>query len=156
MPNMLQVRTDARPECIRPVRDAVARFGSETGLSSVQAYAVKLCVGEAITNAVRHAYPERKRGPVDVSAQEVGDDLVVTVADHGTRRRLKPGTHTDDEGGFGLAFISRLTEGITFTAARDGTRVEMHFPLSHGKAPATSGQPAPPVPSQHHLAVRVQ
>ena len=93
----LQVRADARPECIRPLRDAVASLASETGLSSVQVYAVKFCVGEAIANAVKHAYPESEPGRVDVSAQEVGDELVVTVVDHG-RRRVNQRTHTEDEG----------------------------------------------------------
>ena len=104
----------------------------------MQVYAVKFCVGEAIANAVKHAYPESEPGLVDVSAQEVGDELVVTVADHG-RRRVNQRTHTEDEGGFGLAFISRLTDGCTFTAARDGTTVEMLFPLRSVKARATSG-----------------
>jgi anti-sigma regulatory factor (Ser/Thr protein kinase) len=155
MASTLQIRADARPAYVRPLRDAVARFASETGLSSVQVYAVKLCVGEAITNAVRHAYPDSKPGSVDVCAQEVGDDLVVTVADHGPRR-LKSRTHTDEVGGFGLGFISRLTEGCTFTAARDGTTVEMLFALSRVKAQATSAQASGQMPPQKRLAARVE
>jgi anti-sigma regulatory factor (Ser/Thr protein kinase) len=146
MGNMLQVRADARPEYIRPLRDAVANLASETGMSGVQVYAVKLCVGEAIANSVKHAYPESEPGLVDVSAQELGDELVVTVADHG-RRRGTFRTHTEDEGGFGLAFISRLTDHCTFVAAHDGTTVEMLFPLRTVKAP---------VPSRSRLAVRVE
>jgi anti-sigma regulatory factor (Ser/Thr protein kinase) len=146
MGNLLQVRADARPEYIRPLRDAVANLASETGMSGVQVYAVKLCVGEAIANSVKHAYPESEPGLVDVSAQELGDELVVTVADHG-RRRGTFRTHTEDEGGFGLAFISRLTDHCTFVAAHDGTTVEMLFPLRTVKAP---------IPSRSRLPVRVE
>jgi anti-sigma regulatory factor (Ser/Thr protein kinase) len=139
MATTLEVRADATPECIRPLREAVASLASETGMSSVQVEAVKLCVGEAITNAVRHAYPESEPGPVDVSAQVVGDELVVTVADRGRwPENLWP--HPEDEGGFGLAFISRLTDGCTFTATSDGTTVEMLFPLRRSKVWANYGQ----------------
>ncbi len=155
MASMLQVRADARPECIRPVRDAVARLASETGLSSARVCAVKLCVDEAIGNAVKHAYPESEPGLVDVSAREVDDELVVTVADHG-RRRVRPRMHTDDEGGFGLAFISRLTDGCTFTAARDGTTVEMLFTLRRGKRRATPGLLPTQMSSQLRFPVRVE
>jgi anti-sigma regulatory factor (Ser/Thr protein kinase) len=155
MANRLQVHADARPECIRPLRDAVASLASETGLSKVQVFAVKFCVGEAVANAVKHAYPESKPGLVDVSAQEVGDELVVTVADHG-RRRVNQRTHTEDEGGFGLAFISRLTDGCTFTAARDGTTVEMLFPLRSVKARATSGQLSARTSAHGRFAFRIE
>jgi anti-sigma regulatory factor (Ser/Thr protein kinase) len=153
MASLLQIRADARPECIRPLRDAVASLASETGLSSVQVYAVKLCVSEAIVNAVQHAYPEREPGPIEVSVREVGDEFAVVVADHG-RKRVRQPRHTRDKGGFGLAFISRLTDGCTFTAASGGTSVEMLFPLRRGKA--TSGQPCPQTPSLHRLVVRVE
>jgi len=143
---MLHVRADARPENIRPLREAVASLASEAGMSGTQVYAVKFCVGEAIANTVKHAYPESEPGQVDVCAQELGDELVVTVADHG-RRQEDFRTHTDDEGGFGLAFISRLTDGCTFVASRDGTTVEMLFPLRPVKAP---------MPSRSRLAARVE
>ena len=141
MATTLEVRADATPECIRPLREAVASLASETGMSSVQVEAVKLCVGEAITNAVRHAYPESEPGPVDVSAQVVGDELVVTVADRG-RWPENQFPHPEDEGGFGLAFISRLTDGCTFTATSDGTTVEMLFPLRRSKVWATGAPPS--------------
>jgi anti-sigma regulatory factor (Ser/Thr protein kinase) len=155
MASVLQIRADARPECIHRLRDAVGSLASEAGLSSVQVYAVKLCVSEAIANAVRHAYPESEPGHIEVSVREVGDEFAVVVADHGRTRAQQP-KYTGDEGGFGLAFISRLTDGCTFTAASDGTSVEMRFPLRRGKARATSGQLPPQMSSQHHLAVRFE
>jgi anti-sigma regulatory factor (Ser/Thr protein kinase) len=156
MASMLHVRADARPECIRPLRDAVVSLASETGLSSVQVYAVKLCVSEAIANAVHHAYPESEPGSIEVSVREVGDEFAVVVADHGRTRVQQPEYTADEGGGFGLAFMSRLTDGCTFTAASDGTSVEMRFPLRRGKARATSGQLPPQMTSQHRLAVRVE
>ena len=55
MATALHVSADARPECIRPLRNVVASLARDEGLTDVQVYAVKLCVSEAITNVVQHA-----------------------------------------------------------------------------------------------------
>jgi two-component sensor histidine kinase len=126
MATKLHVSADAGEECIRPLRDLVANVALAEGLSSTQVYAVKLCVSEALTNAVKHAFPESASGPLDVFVREVGDKLAVVVADHGRAHRP---WRWKDHGGFGLAFVYRLTDGCTFTAASSGTKVEMLFPL---------------------------
>ena len=136
MTSTVHVTADARPECIRPLRNVVASLARDQGLTDAQVYDVKLCVSEAITNAVKHAYPESEPGTVDVSVEEVGDMLAVVVADHGHVRKKSWKEH----GGFGLAWVERLTHGLTFTAASDGTTVEMLFLL-----PRTRETPAPPV-----------
>jgi anti-sigma regulatory factor (Ser/Thr protein kinase) len=128
---MLQLHVDARPEFIRPLRNAVARCASDTGLSDSQLYAVKLCVSEAVTNAVTHAYPENKPGRLDVCMREVADELEIVVADQGRESHRDP---PPDHGGFGLGFISRLMSRCTFTADSDGTRVEMRFRLPRRRA----------------------
>jgi anti-sigma regulatory factor (Ser/Thr protein kinase) len=122
----LEIFTDARPECIASVRNVVAGYAGELGLSAVEIYKVKLCVSEAVTNVVEHAYPQSEPGPVEVRVCEDRGELEIIVADHG---RMNHETSSDDPGGFGLGFISRLTSHCTFTAAHDGTSVEMRFPL---------------------------
>jgi serine/threonine-protein kinase RsbW len=138
MATSLQVSADARPESIRPLRNLVARLASDTGFSESEAYAVKLCVSEALANAVLHAYPGREAGAVHVGVREEDDALDVTVSDdgrgvHGTR----DGEH---ELHLGLALMSRLAERCTFTAASDGTRVDMHF--SHRRRGTTQHREA--------------
>ena len=144
MPTELHVSAEARPECVRPLRDIAASVASEAGLSSVQVYAVKFCVSEAVANVVKHAYPEGEPGSVEVSAHEAGGELAVVVADHGSGRAHNP--KRLDEGDFGLAFMTRLTDGCTFTAGGDGTTVEMLFPRPGGKVRATPG---------HHRDARI-
>jgi len=122
---------------VRPLRDIAASVASEAGLSSAQVCAVKFCVGEVVANAVKHAYPEGESGPVEVDAHEVGGELAFVVADHGSGRAQV--AKRLDEGGFGLAFMSRLTDGCTFTAGSDGTTVEMLFPLPGGKIRVARG-----------------
>jgi serine/threonine-protein kinase RsbW len=127
MPTTLHATADARQDCIRPLRDVAETVARDLGLSDMQVSAVKLCVSEAVTNVVKHAYPETAPGPVDMSVREVGDELEVVVADrgHGTGA----GREHSDRSGFGLAVVSRMTSRCTFTAASGGTTVEMLFPL---------------------------
>lgn len=129
MPTMLRLSAEARSECVRPLRNVVASFAEQNGLSSAQVSAVKLCVGEAIANAVIHAYPEGEPGPVEVTAQEVNGEFAVVVADRGSGGVLPPAARPVEEGGLGLGFIARLTDGCTFTATGTGATVEMLFPL---------------------------
>jgi serine/threonine-protein kinase RsbW len=61
----LEISADARPECIASVRNVVAGYAGELGLSAVEIYKVELCVSEAVTNVVEHAYPQSEPGPVE-------------------------------------------------------------------------------------------
>jgi serine/threonine-protein kinase RsbW len=126
MATAVHLSADAQQECLRPLRNAVASLASDMGVPNVQIYAVKLCVNEAITNAVKHAYPESEPGPIEVDLHEIGDELAVVVVDYGRVHHRRP---WKDQGGFGLAWVERLTDGCTFTATAGGTTVEMRFPL---------------------------
>jgi anti-sigma regulatory factor (Ser/Thr protein kinase) len=137
MATRLQLRVDARPECIRPLRNAVAGVACDIGLSDSQLYAVKLCLTEAVTNVVSHAYAAGEEGLVDVGLREVAHELEIVVMDQGRESHREAAL---DRGGFGLGFISRLTNRCTFTAAPDGTTVEMRFPLPN-KRPGQRTRP---------------
>ena len=124
MATTLQVTTDARPECVPALRNLVAQLARDTGFSDADTYAIKTCVGEAAANAALHAYPKGEPGLVKVSLCAEGDELDVAVADEG-RVHATPGE--DDRLHLGLRLVTRLAENCVFTAAPDGTRVEMHF-----------------------------
>jgi serine/threonine-protein kinase RsbW len=129
MTTKLQVTADARPDCIRPLRNLVEELASDTGFSDAEAYAIKVCVNEALANAVQHAHPRTEPGSVRLSLREDGQDFEVAVADEGR------GCHEmhDGEGDLhlGLMLITRLSKHCTLTAAPDGTKVEMVFARPH-------------------------
>jgi two-component sensor histidine kinase len=87
---------------------------------------VRLAVSEAVTNAVRHAYPLTP-GEVRVLARVGEDTLEVTVADDGC------GVSSNSEGhglGFGLALICEMSDQMTLAPRADGgTEVRMRFGL---------------------------
>ena len=154
MPTMLRLSAEARSECVRPLRNVVASFAEEHGLSSAKVSAVKLCVGEAIANAVIHAYPEGEPGPVEVTAQEVDGEFAVVVADRG-RDGVHPAAPPVEEGPLGLGFMTRFTDGCTFTATGGGTTVEMLFPLPRrgGGGPSQSRRGRVAEASHHALPI---
>jgi serine/threonine-protein kinase RsbW len=134
MATTLLTTAEARPDCVRPFRDVAATIARDLGCSDKEALKVKLCVSEAVTNVVRHAYPETAPGVVHMSVREVGDELEVVVADQG--HETGPGREHSDHSGFGLAIVSRMANRCTFAAASGGTTVEMLFPL-----PRSTSQP---------------
>jgi anti-sigma regulatory factor (Ser/Thr protein kinase) len=120
-------RYDADPESVGRARAELAHFASRAGASPSLVDGVRLAVSEAVTNAVRHAYP-LDPGEVRVRALVGEDVLEVVVSDDGC------GVHRDrtDNGGlgFGLALICEVSDQMTLGARSDGgTDVRMRFSL---------------------------
>jgi len=132
MRQLRHVTSEAVPDCVRPLRDMVGSAAGDAGASDTEISLIKLCVSEAIANAVKHAYPHGESGPVDVAVECEGGEFLVTVADHGQSRRKK---RSGPRGGFGLAFVERLANGCTFRATSTGTTVEMSFVLGSATRP---------------------
>ena len=91
---------------------------------------IRLCVSEAVTNVVRHAYDQRGGEAVEVTVQHDRDEVTVVVRDHG--RGLTAG-RPSDTGGYGLEIIDELTtRHVIRTTPGDGTELAMVFGLRRG------------------------
>ena len=125
-----EISVPATLTSIRSVRNWVARIAVEEGADSQLASDIKLCVDEAVTNAIAHAYDEDS-GVVEVSVESDGRELTVLVRDEG-----KGVDQFGQEGelGFGLKIIDRLTRRYMVSSAPAlGTEVRMIFaPSSRG------------------------
>ena len=89
---------------------------------------IALCVSEAITNAVMHAYRDvQPPGRIEMKAELEGDSLTVWIQDHG--HGLEP--RLDSPGlGLGLPLISQFSAGSDVVSPeRGGTEVIMRFDL---------------------------
>ncbi len=123
----LELSLRAEPSSVRTAREALAEAALEVGLSESVVDDLRLCVSEAVTNVVRHAYSDGV-GDVLVTLEAVGDGVLVVVRDFG----LGSGTHfvsrPGDEGGFGWKIIRTLTDAYTITTPHEGgTEVAMSF-----------------------------
>lgn len=112
------------------MRTAVWRLALDLGASAEVAQAVRLAVGEALTNAVMHAYVGRERGPMSVHAWLDEDEhLCVEVLDEG--HGLIP--RTDSPGlGLGMGLMAQMADDLRISNREGsaGTTVFLRFLLA--------------------------
>ena len=126
MQTCLELSERAIAENVRPIRQRVARAATEAGASDPVAEDVALCVTEAVTNAVRHAYDAE--GDVEVLVEIDEDQLIVIVRDHGRGMWTRP--PPPGPGGFGLRIIRTLAQDVAISSdGLRGTVVDMRFAL---------------------------
>lgn len=117
---------DAVPTSIRRARERVAGVAAGLGAPSDVIDDAKLCVSEATSNAVRHAYAD-DLGVVRLRIETSGDELSVAVADDGVGLA---DFKREGELGHGLRIIGELTRRCAITSApSQGTEVLMVFGL---------------------------
>src|SRR6201999_2861540 len=93
---------------LAPMREAFTGWLDSFGPVEDDRQSLVMAVSEAVTNAIEHAYPPGRPGPVRLVASMLPDGFLdVNVADRG--RWQEPGT--DDDGrGHGLLVIGQLTD----------------------------------------------
>jgi anti-sigma regulatory factor (Ser/Thr protein kinase) len=105
-------------------REAVGRAVASAGGDDRLADDVRLCVSEAVSNVVRHAYADGKRSDVGLVVERDDGELIVVVRDSG--RGMSP-SPTKGAGGYGLKIIDEITNSHTLSSSRSGTEVRMVF-----------------------------
>jgi anti-sigma regulatory factor (Ser/Thr protein kinase) len=124
MAKTLELSSPAVPVSVRELRNRVAEIASTSGVPARIVEDVRLCVSEAVTNAVRHAFGGDD-GVVHVSVELTDDELVVGVRDAG--KGLSE-FRREGELGHGLRIIDALTQRCSISSAPGrGTEVVMVF-----------------------------
>lgn len=121
---------------IRPVSSRIIHFVEKRkkDISRDTLFDIKLCLEEAIRNAVIHGNKLKKEYTVDISYDIEGNSLKVTVEDKGNGFKvedLPDPTHKDNlyaEGGRGVYIIHRLMDNLTYN--EKGNRVTMEKKLT--------------------------
>ncbi|BAZ99111.1 PAS domain S-box-containing protein [Methanothermobacter defluvii] len=108
----------------------------DVDLSINQAIPCGLIVNEAVTNALKHAFPGGS-GEVRISMRRVGDSMEVTIADDGVG--LPESFDPSVDGGLGMDLMLNLAaqlEGEVTIDGSDGVRVALRFPLEPVEEPS--------------------
>ena len=126
----LELSLPAVSASVREARAAVGELVSRLTTEDTVVDDVRLCVSEAVTNVVRHAYPSipPTEGLVGVGVDCGGGELRIVVKDSGCGIVVGAPHHTP--GGYGLEIIDMLTTRHTVVSASDGgTEIAMVFAL---------------------------
>jgi two-component system, sensor histidine kinase PdtaS len=105
-------------------RIALSAGADETVVTAEDSVRLGLIVTELVINALKHGFPGRMRGRIDVDYRSLGDAWSLTVRDTGIglagdRAALKPGLGTSIVGSLAL----QMRASVEISAAEPGTRV---------------------------------
>ncbi|MDQ2871746.1 MAG: SpoIIE family protein phosphatase [Candidatus Eremiobacteraeota bacterium] len=89
--------------------------------SDEQRFALLLATGEAVANAVEHAYRGDMRGEITVHTEITPEALVVQVEDRGRWRPFQK----RDERGRGITLMHQLVDGVRITSTQSSTIVSL-------------------------------
>jgi serine/threonine-protein kinase RsbW len=135
-PRAIELRIDSRLEDVSLLGIATRRIAEEAGFGEGDAYNVELCVTEAVTNAIRHAYGGEPGHDVTVRLVLHADRLEMAVLDDGSpvpedrRAPRAPAFDPADlssipEGGRGVYLMATLMDGLEFGTEGGRNRVQM-------------------------------
>ena len=124
---LLETYDPVGDETPRAARSAVARFARQHIRDDRTLAAIALCVSEAVSNVVIHAYRGGKPGPAILKGWVEDSGLWVAVVDHGlglVPRLDSPGL------GMGLPLIAQATAEADVRTGSGGTEVRMRFGIA--------------------------
>ena len=110
------------PAAGRQIASFVGRLAERVGLSSGQAYRLRLAADEIVTNITQHGYGGRA-GPVELVGGVDTDSVWLCIVDeappfdptsHDPRPRLEAGPTHGPEGGFGLYLALTGVDGFRY------------------------------------------
>jgi anti-sigma regulatory factor (Ser/Thr protein kinase) len=123
-----QWRLPAKAESVAAARRLVREVAVHNRAGQRLLDAIVLCVSEAVTNAVVHAYRDGSVGELELETRRPNGFLCVYVRDGGVGMRRR---HDSPGAGYGLPIITQLASEVRIRSRRDqaGTEVMMRFDL---------------------------
>ena len=122
----LRLFQEARSCSVAPLRRALLGFCEALRFSSDAVDDIVTAAGEALANAVEHAYKHQPAQPqppiVELHARFNGDDLALDIVDRGKFLEHEPLPWR----GFGLRIMRAIAQQMTVDTS-DGTRIRMEF-----------------------------
>jgi len=111
----------ARPPTVRIIRRAVRQFATTLRCNDQQTFELQAAIGEAVTNAIVHAYPGTP-GIVRVKVWRTARAIHAQIEDHGTWA-ARPATGL----GMGLRIMETFADDAKIDSTTSGTTVLLSF-----------------------------
>ncbi len=130
VPPRLDLTVPAIAASLEAAGAAVAGWLSGLRSSVEDGVGIALAVGEALTNAIQHAFVGAPAGTVRIEASLLVDGVVsCSVRDDG--RWLTPATSEEGHRGRGLPMMARVSDWMELSKEPSGTVVELRRRLHH-------------------------
>ena len=103
-----------------------------------RAISLALLLTEAVSNAMRHGFPDGRHGRIAISLHVEDDAAHLVVEDNGIG--LVDAPENDDGDGLGMRLIEGFANhlgGVAEISGDGGTRIAVRFPLHHSEAEPT-------------------
>lgn len=127
---------------VRVVETASESIGSEPGriafdrslvrceIDLKRAVSLGLIVNELVTDSIKHAFPDGRKGRIGIRLAQEGDEIVLEIRDDGVG--FPPGFDPGKAEGFGLRMVSLLAEQLrgilAFESDDSGARTTLRLP----------------------------
>ncbi|MEM0502990.1 MAG: ATP-binding protein [Thermoplasmata archaeon] len=112
--NTIRLQIPSHPRYLQIVRNFAFHIARENGFSLYDSADIRLIVGEAIQNIIKHAYLEKYDKPIFIEFKFFKDKMEIRIRDYGLKSilaNLKSYDLSDyREEGLGLYLIRRLTD----------------------------------------------
>lgn len=125
----------AVPQSAAQVRAHLHVFAEKVGLDPIRFFDLQLAVGEAVANAIEHAYNGPQQAIFSVHARAEGGQILVDVLDQG---RWREGVRTPrgqlSERGRGVGLMRSLCDQVRIARTLVGTRIQLGLTLGDAQA----------------------
>ena len=126
------IRFSAIPIAAPIVRALLQRFCEQHEIPETQTFAIITAVGEAVANAVEHAYRgDREGGHVYVRPSLADGIITIEIQDGGRWQPFAP----RDERGRGMILMYELMDRVRITSTQNGTNIIMTSTLERPEPP---------------------
>jgi anti-sigma regulatory factor (Ser/Thr protein kinase) len=128
----LDVRLPAEPGSAALARTALRRFLASTPLSERRSFDAVVAAGEAVANAIEHAYDRRPNQSFVLRGRYEEHRCTIVVEDAGSWNDVVPPTTR----GHGIAMMRELSDAFEITRSPGGTSVLLDFQIVENVADA--------------------
>ena len=129
MADEVEITISSHPRWLRLVRQVVCEYALETGFEAQDAHAIKLAVGEAVGNIIKHSYRGRTdqtfvlrckadRSAIEVSLRDDGEPFDPSVQPELPPDELRPG-------GRGLYLMRTIMDEVDYSREGESNIVRM-------------------------------
>ncbi len=127
------MRISASTEELEKIRKFVADHAREFGFGEADVSDITLCVDEACTNIIKHAYEWKKGKPIHIQLAMKNNEMMVTIVDQG--KPFDPDSYqvpTPEEqlsrkkrSGYGILLIRKLMDHVEYLNRKSRNEIRM-------------------------------